>query len=51
MGRGPITRGVVKALLAYLETSTPEDAPPVDFIDLGRETESKATPKDGGCIA
>ncbi len=41
----------VKALLADLETLTPEDAAPADFIDLGEETEFKVETQEGECMA
>lgn len=41
----------VKALLADLETLTPEDAVPADFVDLGEETEFSVEIQDGECVA
>jgi sulfite reductase beta subunit-like hemoprotein len=41
----------VKTLLADLETLTPEDAAPGDFIDLGEETEFKVEIQEGECMA
>ncbi len=41
----------VKAVLADLETLTPEGATPSDFIDLGEETEFKVEIQEGECMA
>ena len=41
----------LKALLADLEALTPEDALPVDFVDLGEEAEFKVETQPGECVA
>jgi sulfite reductase (NADPH) hemoprotein beta-component len=41
----------VKALLADLESLTPQDAVPADFIDLGEETQFKVETQEGECVA
>jgi hypothetical protein len=41
----------VKALLADLESLTPQEAVPADFIDLGEETQFKVETQEGECVA
>ena len=41
----------VKTLLADLETLTPEDAVPADYIDLAEDTAYKMEVQDGECSA
>jgi len=43
--------GTVKAALADLETITPQDAAPEDFIDLGEDTQFKVEAQEGECSA
>jgi sulfite reductase beta subunit-like hemoprotein len=41
----------IKALLSDLESLTPEDAEPADFVDLGEEAEFKVETQEGECMA
>ena len=41
----------VKTLLADLEALAPEDALPIDFVDLGEDTEFKVETQEGECVA
>jgi sulfite reductase beta subunit-like hemoprotein len=41
----------VKALLADLESLTPADATPEDFVDLGDDTEFAVETQEGECVA
>jgi sulfite reductase (NADPH) hemoprotein beta-component len=41
----------VKVMLKDLETLTPEDAVPTDFVDLGDDTEFKLETQEGECMA
>jgi sulfite reductase (NADPH) hemoprotein beta-component len=43
--------GRVKPLLADLETLTPADAKPADFVDLGEEREFTVETQEGECMA